>query len=163
MMRRALKWQVHPPTTYCFAKHLLFLLPFSSVPMDTRHDVLELARFLTELSVIDYYFVAHEPSAIALAALQNAMDLIPGVSDAARQEFLKELRRVSKLNIESPQVTVLRDRLRLLYAQGGYACPTEARSDLRSEAISPVCVSAYPQYYQPVAPPPPPPVQHVSK
>jgi hypothetical protein len=122
--------------------------------MDTRHDVLELARFLTELSVIDYYFVAHEPSAIALAALQNSMDLIPGVSEAARQEFLKELRRVSRLDIESPQVAVCRGRLRLLYAQGGYACPTDARTDMRTEAISPVCVSAYPQYYQPPAPSP---------
>lgn len=121
--------------------------------MDTRHDVLELARFLTELSVIDYYFVAHEPSAIAVAALQNSMDLVPGVSDGPRQEFLKELQRVSRLNIESPQVAMCRDRLRLLYAQGGYACPAEARNDMRTEAISPVCVSAYPQYYQPAARP----------
>lgn len=140
---RALSWQVHPPTAYCFAKHILFLLPYASVSMDVRHDILELARFLTELSVIDYYFVVHRPSLVALAALLNAMDTVPGVTSKARLELLQELGRVKGLDPSHAQVEECRNRLRLLYAQGGYSRPDEmSRSgENRTETVSPVCVT----------------------
>jgi hypothetical protein len=116
--------------------------------MDARHDVLELSRFLTELSVIDYYFVVHRPSSVALAALLNAMEGVPGVSQAAINGLLGEMRRITKLDVSAPDVLECRDRLRLLYLQGGYS-PPEPRSEPRTEMISPVCVSygcsGYPQ------------------
>ena len=40
-----------------------------------------------------------------------------------------------------PDVPECRNRLRLLYAQGGYSRPTPERADPRGESISPVCVS----------------------
>ena len=107
--------------------------------MDNRHDILELARFLTELSVIDYYFVSKKASSVALAALLNAMDEIAEVSSEAKSDFARELQRVESLSMD-PDTLDCRERLRLLYAQGGYSRP-ETRSETRDEAISPVCVS----------------------
>jgi hypothetical protein len=114
--------------------------------MDVRHDILELSRFLAELSVIDYFFVMHRPSVVALATLLNALDLVPGVSDAARQEFQQELQHIPGLDLSSleigNEVEECRNRLHLLYAQGGYARPeTGGREEQRTETISPVCVS----------------------
>jgi hypothetical protein len=109
--------------------------------MDIRHDTLELARFLSELSVIDYFFVTCKPSVVALAALLNAMESIPGVSDAARLDFDKELKRVPGLNPTRPEVEECRSRLRLLYSQGGYSRPEVEGAETRAETISPVCVS----------------------
>ena len=107
--------------------------------MDTRHEILELARFLTELSVIDYFFVVHRPSVVATAALLNSVENVPGASSAIG-DFAKEIKRVPSLDPSSPDVHECRERLRLLYAQGGYARPA-ATNATRDEAISPVCVS----------------------
>jgi hypothetical protein len=116
--------------------------------MDARHDVLELSRFLTELSVIDYYFVVHRPSSVALAALLNAMEGVPGISQDAINGLLGEMKRSTKLDVSAQDVLECRERLRLLYSQGGYS-PPEPRSETRTEMISPVCVSygcnGYPQ------------------
>lgn len=140
LSRSALGWRVHPPTPYCFSQHMLFLVPYTSISMDARHDILELARFLTELSVIDYFFVSKKASSVALASLQNAMAEIPEVSEEATNDFATEIQRVSSLNLNSIEVTDCRERLRLLYAQGGYSRP-ETQTETRDEAISPVCVS----------------------
>jgi hypothetical protein len=109
--------------------------------MDIRHDTLELARFLSELSVIDYFFVTFKPSVVALSALLNAMESIPGVSDSARLDFDRELKRVPGLNPTRPEVEECRCRLRLLYSQGGYSRPEVEGAETRGETISPVCVS----------------------
>lgn len=108
--------------------------------MDERHDTLELARFLTELSIIDYYFVIHRPSSVALAALLNAMEEISGVSEAAREDFLLEVSKIKNLDADGQDVADCRNRLQLLYAQGGYTRPMPI-TESRAETISPVCVS----------------------
>jgi Cyclin, C-terminal domain len=115
-------------------------MPYTSISMDARHDILELTRFLTELSVIDYFFVGKKASSVALAALFNSMDEIAEVSKQAKDDFGSELRRVDGLNPASLEVLDCRERLRLLYAQGGYNRP-ETSSGTRNEAVSPVCVS----------------------
>jgi hypothetical protein len=133
---------------------MLLLLPPSSVTIDTRHNLLELARFLTELSVIDYYFVIHHPSTVALAALLNAVDEIPGASQEIARDLLWELNEVSGLQTEGEELTACRSRLRLLYAQGGYSHPSAAATDSRTETESPVCVSfgCTPYHSAPTAP-----------
>ena len=143
---------MHPPTSYCFAKHVLFLLPYTSISMDARYDILELARFLTELSVIDYFFVVHRPSNVALAALLNAIEASPGASTSAQLELVSELRRVPGLDPNCQEVLECRNRLKVLYSQGGYTRPEVlAREDrdgvgevlareVRDDTISPVSV-----------------------
>jgi hypothetical protein len=110
--------------------------------MDQRYDILEMSRFLTELSVIDYFFVLHRPSVVALAALLNAMELIPAVSETAENDLKHELKCVSGLDPCRLEVEQCRDRLQLLYSQGGYDCPeTVDAGHTRTETVSPVCVS----------------------
>jgi Cyclin, C-terminal domain len=112
-----------------------------------RHDILELSRFLTELSVIDYYFVSHRPSDIAMSAILNAMELIPSIPEALVQSFLQDVTSRSCLDVQRAEIVECQQRLRLLYAQGGYSHGTEMSAanvvafDCRNESISPVCVS----------------------
>jgi Cyclin, C-terminal domain len=108
--------------------------------MDDRHAILELARFLTELSVIDYFFVIHKPSVVALASLLNAMEDIPGAKPAIAI-FCSEVKKNTPLDPSHDDVVECRNRLRLLYAQGGYANPASEQTDPRNESVSPVCVS----------------------
>ena len=137
MHRRALGWRLSPPTSLCFAKHILFLLPYSSATLDARHDTLELTRFLCELSVIDYYFVGKRASDVALAALLNSMQIVQQVSDSARMEFESELRRVPGLDPSRQEVLDCRARLCLLYDRDENSFDAETRD----EAISPVSVA----------------------
>lgn len=131
---------MHPPNAYCFAKHMLFFLPHNFIRNDVRNDILELARFLTELSVIDYFFVAHRPSHVAMAALLNAMEHTPGATQGI-EVFTRELERTRLANPSSDKVIECRKRLRLLYVKGGYSRPTSSSSGKRNETVSPVCVS----------------------
>lgn len=119
---------------------MLFLLPHSSIDNDVRYDVLELARFLTELGVIDYFFVAHRPSDVAIAALLNAMEGTPGAAEAI-EVFTQELEHKLGAQPSGDKVTECRQRLRLLYVKGGYTRPTSSSSDKRGETVSPVCVT----------------------
>jgi hypothetical protein len=109
--------------------------------MDTRHDILELSHFLTELSVIDYFFVGHRPSVVALAALLNSLEAVPGASDSSLHDYEMELKRVPGLDPSSPEVLDCRDRLQILYKQGGYNRPEIVPGEDRDETVSPVCVS----------------------
>lgn len=140
LQNRALSWQVHPPTAYCFGKHVLYLLPCTAVTMDDRHAILELVRFLTELSVIDYFFVVYKASVVALAAILNSMEDIPGAK-LAISIFCLEVKKNTPLDPSHTDVLECRNRLRLLYAQGGYSNSAAERADVRNESISPVCVS----------------------
>ena len=88
--------------------------------MDVRYDILELTRFLTELSVIDYYFVGQRQSTVSLAALFNAMEAIPGVSDSAIDDLSRELSRLPDLNPN--QEDVLDSRNRLVWTISDFFC-----------------------------------------
>lgn len=139
LLYRTLSWQVHPPTAFCFEKHLLFLLPSNNcLSTDDRHAILEFARFLTELSVIDYFFVPYKPSVVAFGALLNAMDDIPPAR-AFKADFCASVKASSPLDPTSDNVNECCKRLRLLYVQGGYAA--NGLVDPRSDNNSPVCVS----------------------
>lgn len=138
---RSLKWSLHPPTPFTVLKHVILLLPFAVVPAEARHDILELSRFLTELSVIDYFFVPHRSSDIGMAAMLNAMEAIPYVTDVMVATFVQELHTTVGIDVTRPEIQQCRTRLRLLYLQGGYARPDEASAEVRCASISPVCVS----------------------
>ena len=132
------------------------MLPVNaSLNASFRLDVLELARFLTELSVIDYFFVTSKTSSVALAALLNAMELLqlgPFIP-----EFLDQLTLLEGLDSTSEEVKECRFRLEDLYLQGGYAAQQAQtssdlgavqHSDTRTDNVSPVCASAFEQQHQ---------------
>ncbi len=97
---------------------------------------------MTELSVIDYYFVVHRPSDVALAAILNSIDAVEGSSESALILLQTELRRIRGGNhVMKPEVVDCRNRLQILYAQGGYSRSEVTAREPRHEAVSPVCVS----------------------
>jgi len=119
------------------------MIPVSTAfPLTVRHDILEHTRFLTELSVIDYFFVTKRSSVVALAALLNAMDNNRALPFSYRAEFLNQLQRLDNFDPNDPEVGECRDRLRELYIQGGYA-PNAMSLDQepRAETVSPVSVA----------------------
>ena len=100
-----LSWLVNPPTAFDFLKHYLQLLQPEGASsgkflddmdgktmtnMSPRLTALEdLAAFLVELSVLDYYFVNFRASTVALAALFNAMDEDPLLESRSPNPFLE--------------------------------------------------------------------------
>mmetsp|Transcript_48881 Transcript_48881/g.118342 ORF Transcript_48881/g.118342 Transcript_48881/m.118342 type:complete len:439 (-) Transcript_48881:1060-2376(-) len=134
---RTLSWRVHPPTRQCFCKHFMQFLPPACVPVQVMYDIADLARFLLELSVIDYYFIIHRPSNIALAAIMNAIEEVCGRSSSSSSSsaassaalptlaaFTAELCRFDDGRLVDPHtedVLQCRSRLQILYEHGGYA------------------------------------------
>ena len=100
-----LSWLVNPPTSFDFLQRYLRLLQpedasngqflddmngrtmtVSSPRLTALED---LASFLIELSVLDYYFVNFRASTVALAALFNAMDEDPFLEPRSQNPFLE--------------------------------------------------------------------------
>jgi lipoyl(octanoyl) transferase len=117
--------------------------------MTVRHEVLEHARFLTELSVIDYFFVAKLSANVGLAALLNAMDICRTCLFASRADFFYQLGSLEGFDLDDPEIEECRERLRDLYEQGGYAAngvpalghEEEMETEQRTATISPVSVA----------------------
>lgn len=133
-----------PPTAFCIGRHFLHMIPVSSeFPLTVRHDILEHTRFLSELSVIDYFFVTKRASSVGLAALLNAIDSNGNFSVNHRVEFLKHLERLDNFDPNDAEIGECRDRLCELYIQGGYEPPSTvnyAEMAQRQETVSPVSV-----------------------
>jgi hypothetical protein len=72
----ALQWRVHPPTSLCFLRQYMQLVPAGLVPHMTRYMLSEVTRFITEISVCLYKFVKYPPSAVAYATFVTAMERI---------------------------------------------------------------------------------------
>jgi lipoyl(octanoyl) transferase len=122
-MLQTLGWHVHPPTPYSFVREMIYMLPVQTTPRD-RHDTNELARFLTELSVCDYWFVTKKPSSIALASLLNALELQgePKIPRHYKIELLQQLGGCgSDISIYDEEVITCYERLREMYIAGGYS------------------------------------------
>ncbi|KAL7542481.1 hypothetical protein ACHAWF_007183 [Thalassiosira exigua] len=90
-MLRSLEWSVLPPTPFGFVQDLVKLLSGDVKPRDI-HEIAELARFQTELSVCDYFFVTKKPSSIALASILKALEPQKAKCDGIdADEFLRRV------------------------------------------------------------------------
>jgi Cyclin, C-terminal domain len=107
------------------------------------NSVMELSRFLTELSVIDYYFVTISASSVALASILNAMHILH--LDDIQAEFRNQLRILDNCNPDCDEVNASRSRLGELFLQSGHCWShLSTSSDLdRSDTESPICVTKY--------------------
>ena len=81
-----------------------------------------ITKFLTELSVVDYYFAPLKASSLGLAAILTAME---GISNghlcmAEKQAFAINVYRVANINPNDPEVMACRGRLRKMFYEGGY-------------------------------------------
>uniref|UniRef100_A0A7S4RBU3 Cyclin-like domain-containing protein n=1 Tax=Ditylum brightwellii TaxID=49249 RepID=A0A7S4RBU3_9STRA len=83
-----LGWHLHPPSVLSFLHHLCAAIPTTDERL--RRRIFHHAVFFAELSVLDYFFVPHKPSAIAIAAVLNAMEGIDQsyLPQDAQQTFL---------------------------------------------------------------------------
>ena len=120
-MLQSLKWYVHPPTSFAFCRDFMRLVSGDIAPR-ARHDVNELARFMTELSVCDYWFIEKKPSSIALAALINAIEL-QGPRKVDPRYKVEFLHRVVELGMDiasDDEIIECYERLREMYIAGGY-------------------------------------------
>lgn len=128
-----LQWHVHPPTPHIFARH--FLPPNST----EYHAIEDLASFMIELSVMDYFFVSYKASELAMAALLCAMDTlcIPDTFLTCHQQ-----------DLEHSRVVDCKERLTLLHRNASEDSPSARTNDgenrdLReSYTASPVSVAA---------------------
>jgi len=118
---RALNWRMHPPTVMSAARLYISLLS-NEIDAQSRIDVIELSRFLSELSVCDYFFVTRKPSSVGLACILTAFE---GVSHDRlprkyRQKFVNDVYRIAKINCTVEEVHDCRLRLREIYERGNY-------------------------------------------
>jgi len=87
-MLSGLSWYMHPPTALTYIRQILVAVSSKSNQqqrsgsMEGALAFFELARFLTELSVCDYFFVTIRPSTVALASIMIAAQEVP-VSNGA--------------------------------------------------------------------------------
>jgi hypothetical protein len=139
-----LQWHVHPPTPQCFVKHFLFVLSMEDAE---THD---LAQFMAELSVMDYFFVSYKPSEVAIAALLNAMDRLSSGST----QYMLFTAQTSMFDYDSSNIRACRDRLALIYAQANDQAPidTSERTPRKgateevNRTTSPVSVNSFYQH-----------------
>ena len=81
--------------------------------------MMEVAKFLTELAVIDYHFAPLKPSSVGLAALMTAME---GVSEEhlpmkAKEQFACHVCRLAHIDPTDHEVMDCRVRFRDMYCQ----------------------------------------------
>lgn len=138
---RSLKWQVHPPTPLCFTRHFMHLLPQDCSTSCTK-EITELSRFLTELSVCDYFFVTRKPSSTAIAAIITSMDSLPRnrLSYRTKEQFLSAITQIAKIQCDTPEIIECTERLKEMYNRGGYS---QSQQEKQDRGPSPDCVAAY--------------------
>lgn len=113
---QTVQWRVHPPTPMLFVSYMLTaLLPVPDGNNNGRFDLVlhvvrELARYSTELAVcLGCECSGDRPSAVALAAILESMDLL---TLAALPQDLRDLFRQRAGNIMPPPSLRLRASLR---------------------------------------------------
>ena len=111
---------MHPPIALVQSKHLMFCLP-RHVPR--RPDIMEITRFMTEISVGDYFFVSKKESTIALAAILSAFDVIGPtvVREVDRFFFVDTVRRLTGLEPCTPEVYACMDRLKKSFQDSDFS------------------------------------------
>jgi Cyclin, N-terminal domain len=71
---RALEWRMNPPTALAFVRQFMSLIPDDALDTETRTIAYDIAKFQTELAVLEYNFVGVSASSTAYCCLLNALD-----------------------------------------------------------------------------------------
>ena len=142
-MIQSLDWHVHPPTSCAFCRDLMRLVSGDVAPR-ARHDANELARFLTELSICDYWFATKKPSSIALAAIINAIELqgASRIDPCYKVEFIHRVVDIGMDIANDNEIIECYERLREMYIAGGYTPTLEEPEDsARVATVTPTGVA----------------------
>mmetsp|Transcript_17799 Transcript_17799/g.31123 ORF Transcript_17799/g.31123 Transcript_17799/m.31123 type:complete len:309 (+) Transcript_17799:88-1014(+) len=113
-MLKAFRWHVHPPTPVCFMRQLLRLLPPETTPV-ARYIIVEVTRFISEISACLYKFVKYQASSMAFAAIIIAMERIDEETLPLwqRHQFLYNVASVTGLESTSWEVLHAAEDLRI--------------------------------------------------
>jgi len=113
-MLKAFKWHVHPPTPVCFMRQLLRFLPEESTPV-ARYIIVEVTRFVSEISACLYKFVKYPASSMAFAAIIIAMERIDEATLPLwqRHQFLYNVASTTGLESTSWEVLHAAEDLRI--------------------------------------------------
>ena len=109
-----LQWRLHPPTPQVFISYFFELYLHSEEHIELK----EIALYIVELSVHDYYFVLSKPSVVALAALSNAAHML-GYMELWIINLQEDLRLRHSDYEETNKIDACRARLEKLYANTG--------------------------------------------
>lgn len=101
-MLMAFQWHVHPPTPVCFMRQLLRLLPVETTPV-ARYIIVEVTRFISEISACLYKFIKYPASSMAFASIIIAMERIDDVTLPLwqRHQFLYNVATITGLESTS--------------------------------------------------------------
>ncbi len=113
-MLHAFSWHVHPPTPVCFMRQLLRLLPSETSPI-ARYMIVEVTRFISEISACLYKFVKYPASSMATAAIVIGMERLDEsiLPTWQRNQFLSNLSVYTGLEWTSTEVFQAMDELRI--------------------------------------------------
>ncbi|KAL7536937.1 hypothetical protein ACHAXR_007492 [Thalassiosira sp. AJA248-18] len=116
---KGLNWHLFPPTSNAFIENFFPLISrdcqmngFNNMDHKVA-DSLELARFLSELSVCAYPFVSVKPSSIAIAAIWYSFEYF-GLPESTRKAF-QSLANGLSLDVYAPEVQACGKLLRRVY------------------------------------------------
>ena len=131
-----LEWRLFPPTSFSFSVYLLKLLEryreeCSSLPLplpsrNDLHEIKDIARFLTELSVCDYFYAPRNSSSVGMASLLIAIETVNGHGSTPifpnefMIHFVQMLEQETSLNALSQEVQDCRERLSRTFVQSGF-------------------------------------------
>jgi len=104
-----------------FAKHFVLLLDPNACSSQVWHDMMEVAKFLTELAVTEYPFAPLKPSSVGLAALMTSMEEVSDedLTMDAKEAFAANVCQLAHIDPTSPEVMDCRIRLRQIYVRIG--------------------------------------------
>jgi len=102
----ALSWYVHPPTPLNFVRNYVMLLEESGCSSAVADEVNEISRFLTEISVCEYYFTTCKPSLTGLATVLKAFERFDEVflPVQVRETFLEHVRSIEVIDLSLYEV-----------------------------------------------------------
>ena len=155
ILLKTLSWRMNPPTVQCFINILHKLVPIGK--SQVTRAIYQRATFFAELALFDYCFVTQPRSAVAVAALLNAMEGMDEAVVSKEDHASLEAAVCEMLGRDTPRDTVdsIRNRLWYVYSQSAQYredevlplsqnLPSENRvveKDLLAGDQSPVCVS----------------------
>lgn len=108
----SLSWRVNPPTSMAFVRLFISLMRSSSITPLVHEEVFQCAGYQTELALSDCYFVATNPSTIALASVANALEDDKELQLPVKTFYLNIICNAASIDRNSPEVKNAKEKLR---------------------------------------------------
>ena len=88
---KTLEWHLNPPTALAFVRLYFNLIPDEAMDQRTRRMAYDVAKFQTELAVLEFDFVSIAPSVTAFCSFINALESLD--LDRGKIDFMSAILR----------------------------------------------------------------------